>query len=82
MARPVWLVILKFPTYLTTLKTMVELIQIKFKIFYLSNNKFEPILNFQIKSSFPNMSLNFLLIDLVRDTNNRIILILKKYILD
>ena len=46
----VWVVVLKFTT-LTTLKTMVEFdLNLNLKIFDLPNNKFEPILNFQIKS--------------------------------
>ena len=52
----VWIVILKFST-LTTLKTMVKFdLNSNLKIFYLPNNKFEQILNFQMKSSFPNMA--------------------------
>ena len=51
----VWIVIFKFST-LTTLKTMVNLIQIQiYKIFNLLNNKFKPISNFQMELSFPNM---------------------------
>ena len=53
----VWIIILKFST-LTTLKTMVKFDQnLNLKFFYLSNNKFESILNFQIKSLFSNMTL-------------------------
>ena len=52
----IWVVILKFST-LTILKTMVKFDpNSKLKIFELPNNKFEPILNFQMKSSFPNMT--------------------------
>ena len=53
----VWIVILKFLTE-TILKTMMELdSNPKLKIIDLSNYKFEPILNFQMKSLFPNMTL-------------------------
>ena len=52
----VWIVILKFLT-LTTLKIMMELdSNPNLKIIDLSNNKFEPISNFQIKSLFPNIT--------------------------
>ena len=52
----VWVVILKFST-LTTLKTMVKFDpNPNLKNFDLPNNKFEPIQNFQMKPSFPNMA--------------------------
>ena len=52
----VWVVILKFST-LTILKIMVECDpNPNLKIFDLPNNKFELILNFQMKSWFPNMT--------------------------
>ena len=45
----IWIVILKFST-LTTLKIMVEFYpNSNLKFFYLSNNKFELISNFQMK---------------------------------
>ena len=51
----VWIVILKFST-LITLKIMVEFNpNPNLKIFDLPNNKFKSILNFQMKSSFPNI---------------------------
>ena len=53
----IWVVIFKFST-LTTLKATVEFDpNPNLKIFDLLNNKFEPISNFQMKSSFPNMAL-------------------------
>ena len=54
----VWVVILKFST-LTTQKTIAEFHpNPNLKNFDLpNNNKFEPIINFQMKSSFPNMAL-------------------------
>ena len=55
----VWIVIFKFLT-LTILKTMMELnSNPNLKIIDLPNNKFEQILNFQMKSLFPNMILEF-----------------------
>ena len=52
-----WIVIFKF-SILTTLKIMVEFdSNPNLKILDLPNIKFNPILNFQIKSSFPNMTL-------------------------
>ena len=54
----VWVVIFKFST-LITLKIIVKFDpNSNLKFFYLPNNKFELILNFQIKSSFPNMILH------------------------
>ena len=47
----IWVVILKFST-LTILKTMVKFdSNSNLKIFNLSNNKFKPISNFQMKLS-------------------------------
>ena len=51
----VWVVILKFST-LTTLKTIVEFdLNTNLKIFDLLNNKFKPILNFQMKYIYLQM---------------------------
>ena len=56
----IWVVILKLST-LATSKTMVKFDpDPKLKIFDLPNNKFESIPNFQMKSSFPNMTLKLL----------------------
>ena len=53
----VWVVILKF-SISTTLKTTMKFDpNLNLKIFNLPNNKFKSILNFQIKSSFPNIAL-------------------------
>ena len=50
-------VILKF-SILIPLNTMVEFnLNLNLKIFNLSNNKFKPILNFQMKLSFSNIAL-------------------------
>ena len=55
----IWVVIFKFST-LTILKIMVEFnSNPNLKIFNLPNNKFTPISNFQMKSSFPNIALEF-----------------------
>ena len=54
-----WIVILKFST-LTTLKIMVEFdSNSNLKIFDESHNKFELILNFQIKHYFQTWQVNF-----------------------
>ena len=51
----VWVVIFKF-SILTTLKAMMEFdLNPNLKIYDLSNNRFEPIPNFQMKSLFPNI---------------------------
>ena len=56
----VWVFNLKFST-LTTLKTIVEFdSNPTLKIFDFPSNKVEPISNFQMKSSFPNMTSNLL----------------------
>ena len=60
----VWEVIFKFSS-LSTLKNIGGILSNpNLKIFNLSNNKFESILNFQIKSSFPNIILRMLKLEL------------------